>query len=148
MDLKARLMADLKEAMKRGDASRRDAIRMVRAAMANTEIELQRSVTDEEIESLIATEVKRRREALELFRRGARQDLAAEEEAQIRILEAYLPRQLAREEIAEVVRRIVAELGATGPQALGPVMKRAMSELKGKADGGLVNQVAREILSA
>ncbi|MBM3188797.1 MAG: GatB/YqeY domain-containing protein [Chloroflexi bacterium] len=148
MDLKARLMADLKEAMKRGDASRRDAIRMVRAAMANTEIELQRGVTDEEIESLIATEVKRRREALELFRRGARQDLAAEEEAQIRILEAYLPRQLAREEIAEVVRRIVAELGATGPQALGPVMKRAMSELKGKADGGLVNQVAREILSA
>ena len=147
MNLQERLMADLKEAMKSRDASRREVIRMVRAAVKNAEIAWQRAATDQEVQDIIAREVKRRREAIEMFRRGGRQDLVDEEEAQVKILESYLPQQMSRQEIEGVVRRIISELGATSMSQLGPVMRQAMAELKGKADGSLVNQIAREILS-
>lgn len=147
MNLQERLMADLKEAMKSHDTSRREVIRMVRAAIKNAEIEWQREATDQEVQDIIAREVKRRREAIALFRQGGRQDLVDEEEAQVKILESYLPQQMSRPEIEEVIRRIVARLGATGLSQMGPVMRQAMAELKGKADGSLVNQIAREILS-
>lgn len=147
MNLQERLMADLKEAMKSHDTSRREVIRMVRAAIKNAEIEWQREASDQEVQDIIAREVKRRREAIALFRQGGRQDLVDEEEAQVKILEAYLPQQMSRQEIEEVIRRIAAQLGATGMGQMGPVMRQAMAELKGKADGSLVNQIAREILS-
>ena len=147
MTLKERLMEDLKNAMRSHDVPRREVIRMVRAAIKNAEIELQRDVTDEEGQDLISREAKRRREAVALYRQAGRDDLVAEEETQLRILDDYMPRQLTRSEIADVVRRIVADLGASDMRQLGLVMRQAMSELKGEADGGLVNQVARDILS-
>jgi len=147
VNLQERLMADLKEALRNNDVLRKDAIRMIRAAIKNAEIAWQREATDEEIQGIISREINRRLEALEMFRKGGRDDLVASEEAGIAILKQYLPEQLSREQIVEVVQQVVKELGANGPSAFGPVMRQAMSRLKGKADGRLVSEVVREVLS-
>jgi hypothetical protein len=133
--------------MRRGDVTRRDTVRMIRAAVKNAEIDWQREATDAEIEDIIRREVKRRQEAVEMFRQGRRDDLVAEEEAQLAILDEYLPEQMSRDEIEQVVVAAVAELGATGPAQMGPVMREVMARLKGQADGRLVNEVVREVLS-
>jgi len=101
MNLHERLMADLQQAMRSKDVPRRDAIRMVRAAIQNAEIELQRQVSDQEIQGLISREIRRRAEALELFRKGGRQDLVAEEEAGLRVLAEYLPQTNTEQATAE-----------------------------------------------
>ncbi len=147
MNLKERLMADLQDAMREKDVHRRDAIRMIRAAIKNKEIDLQREVIDAEVQQLISQEVKRREEALEMFRKAGREDLVTKEETELGILKGYLPEQLSREEIERVVQGIVAELGARDRSQTGPVMRRAMEELRGRADGRLVNEVVRETLS-
>jgi len=144
--IKERLMADLKQAMREGDTVRRDAIRMARAAILNYEKAQLKEATEEEVIAVLLHEVKQRNESIELFRQGHRDDLVAAEEAQIAVLQMYLPRQLEPEEIEQAVRNIIAELGASGPQQLGIVMREAMSRLKGQADGRLVNQIARELL--
>jgi hypothetical protein len=147
MGLQERLLEDMKDAMRRGDVTRRDTVRMIRAAVKNAEIDWQREATDAEIEDIIRREVKRRQEAVEMFRQGRRDDLVAEEEAQLAILDEYLPEQMSRDEIEQVVVAAVAELGATGPAQMGPVMREVMARLKGQADGRLVNEVVREVLS-
>jgi uncharacterized protein YqeY len=147
MSLQDRLMNDLKEAMRSKDVARREAIRMVRASIQNAEIEWQREATDEDVQALIAREVRRRTEALEMFRQGGRADLVAEEEAGIAVLEVYLPKQLSRDDIESIVRQIIAQVGATSMSQMGAVMREAMAQLKGQADGRLVNQIVRELLS-
>ncbi len=140
-------MADLKEAMRNKDKMRRSTIRMIRSAINYVEIDLQREATNEEIIEVISREVKQRKEAIELFREGNRDDLVKERKAEIEILEEYLPEQLSEEEIVTTLQEIIEDLDAQGPQQLGPVMGRAMQELKGRADGALVNRLARELLS-
>ena len=103
--------------------------------------------TEDEVIEILGREVKQRNESIEMFRQGKREDLVAEEQAQLVILEEYLPRQLGQQEIEQTVQSIIAEMGATSPQQLGAVMREAMSRLKGHADGRLVNQVAREMLN-
>ena len=147
MNVKERLFADLKQAMRDRDTVRREALRMARSAVQYAEIELQRDATDEEVLAIIGKEVKTRREAIVMFRQGGRQDLVVEEEAGVAVLESYLPRQLSRDAIEQVVQRIVEELGLSGPKGLGVVMKTAMAELQGRADGKIVNEVARAILN-
>ena len=147
MNLQERLMADLQDAMRSHDDQRKGAIRMVRAGIKNAEIEVQHELSDAEVQDVIAKEVKRRVEALDLFRKAGRADLIAKEENELQILNAYLPKQLAREEVEQVVRRIVADVGATGPAQIGAVMREAVAQLKGQADGRLINEVARSILS-
>jgi len=146
-NLKEKLLADLQEAMRNHDTLRRDVIRFVRAAIANAEIAWQHPASDEEVVDLLRKEVKRHQESIELFRQGGREDLVQQEEAELRVIQSYLPTQLSEQEVREAVQRIIAELGARGPAALGAVMKRAMEELRGKADGRLINQVARDLLS-
>ena len=146
MTLQERLTADLYSAMRQGDTHRKEAIRMVKAAVQNAEIEWKRPASDAEVEGLIAREIKRRVEAIELFRKGHRDDLVASEEIEVAILREYLPQQLSREQVTEVVQRIVSETGASGPAQMGPVMRQVMAELKGKADGRLVNEIVREVL--
>jgi uncharacterized protein len=148
MDLKERLMDDLKQAMRTQNTRRRDTIRMVRSAIKNAEIEMQHDADDAKVIELLAREVRMREEALLLFRRGKRDDLVAKTEAEIAILQDYMPRQLDDAEIREIVRNIVTELGASDMRDLGPVMQKAMAELKGRADGRTVNQIAREMLSS
>ena len=147
MTIKERLMADLKTAMREQDVVRRDTIRMARAAILNAEKALLREATEEEVIDILGRQVKQRKESIEMFQQGNREDLVAEEQAQLVILEEYLPQQLGQQEVEATLRSIIAELGATGPQQLGLVMREAMNRLRGQADGRLVNQIARELLN-
>ena len=152
MDLRDQLMDDLKEAMRQRDERRKTTIRSVIAAIKNEETELDSSgervsLDDEGILLLIAQQAKQRRDSITEYRRGGREDLVAEEEAELAILQTYLPRQLTREEIETEARRVIAEVGASGPRDMGKVMKPLMADLRGRADGKEVNQVVRELLA-
>ncbi len=147
MNLKERLMADLQGAMRSKDVPRREAIRMIRAAIKNAEIAWRRDASDEDVQALISQEIKRRVEALEMFRKGGRADLVAEEEAGLAVLRPYLPQQMSREQIMEAVQRVITAQGATKLEQMGAVMRQVMADLKGKADGRLVNEMVREMLS-
>jgi uncharacterized protein len=147
MSLQERLLSDMQTAMRAGDVVRRDTIRLLRAAIRNAEIEMQRDAADEDVLQIISRQVKQRNESIEMFQQGGRDDLVAAEEAQKAILEEYLPRQLSQQEIEQAVREVVADLGATDMRQMGAVMREAMDRLKGRADGRVVNQVVREILS-
>jgi uncharacterized protein YqeY len=151
MGLREQLMDDLKEAMRQQDVVRKRAIRSVIAAIKQAETELDRSgervsLTDDDIVVLIAKQASQRQESIDEFRRGGREDLVVEEEAELAILKTYLPEQLSREEIEADARQIIAEVGATGPRDIGKVMKPLMARFKGRADGKLVNQIVRELL--
>jgi len=147
VDLQQRLLDDLKDAMRSGDQRRKLAIRAVRAAITNAEIERRRSLTEDEILALIAKEVKQRRESIVQFRKGGREDLVAQEQAEIEALEKYLPRQLSPEEIRAEAQRVIAEVGATGPRDMGRVMGKLMPAMRGRADGRQVSQIVRELLA-
>ncbi|MGI6380492.1 MAG: GatB/YqeY domain-containing protein [Anaerolineae bacterium] len=146
MSTKERLMEDLKTAMREHDVVRRDAIRMARAAIGNAEIALQREVTDEEAIKIIAKEVNLRKDAVEMFRRGGRDDLVANELAGIAVLVAYLPELMSEDDIRTQAAAIIQELGASSMQDLGPVMRTLMSNLSGRAEGRVVNRIVREML--
>jgi len=147
MHLAEQLSEDLKQALRQHDAPRKTAIRMVRAAIQNAEIAKGGSLDDAEILALIGREVKKRRESIELFAKGGREDLVAEETEQLDILAQYLPKQMTPEEIAAAAQQVIAEMGADSLAQMGPVMRALMSNLKGKADGKLVNQVVRQLLA-
>lgn len=147
MGLLDRLNADLKEAMRAQDQVRKDTIRLVKAAIRNAEVERGRALEEGEILEIIAKQVKLRREALEDFGRGGRHDLVRQYEGEVAILEGYLPRQMSREEVVQAAREVIAELGAEGPKAVGPVMRELMQRLRGRADGRLVNEVVKELLA-
>jgi len=147
MSLADRLMADLRDAMRARDVVARETIRMARTAMQYAAIELQREPTDQEALDILLREVKRRRESIELFKQGKREDLVAAEEAEIQVLERYLPKQMTRDEIVVAVQEIANELGITSLAQMGPLMREAMARLKGEADGKVVSEVARELLS-
>ncbi len=146
MSLKDRLVEDLKQAMRQGDERRKSTIRLLRAEITNAEIERGRELSDEEVLAVIAKQAKQRRESVAEFARGARQDLVDQEEEELQILLSYLPAQMSRDEIEVLARQVIAEVGATSQAQMGQVMRRLMSQLKGRADGSLVNQVVREIL--
>lgn len=146
MTLQAQFQADLKSAMLNKDELRKNVIRFTLAALKNAEIAKIGELTEAEAQAVLATEVKRRRDTIDELEKANRPDLLATEKAQLEVLLGYLPRQMSREEIAVVVRRVITETGASGPQAMGDVMKRLMPELKGKADGRMINEVVRELL--
>lgn len=152
MSLQEQLMNDLKEAMRQQDEIRKRAIRSVIAAIRNAETELDASgkrvsLDDDDVLYLMSKLAKQRQESIEEFRRGGRQDLVAEEEADLAILQEYLPKQLSREDIEVEARQVIAETGASGPRDMGNVMKPLMARLRGRADGKLVNQIVRELLT-
>jgi uncharacterized protein YqeY len=152
MDLRDRLMDDLKEAMRQRDERRKTTIRSVIAAIKKAETELDSSgervsLDDEDILAIIAKQAKQRQESITEYQRGGREDLVAEEEAELAILQTYLPRQLTREEIETEARQVIAEIGAGSPRDMGKVMKPLMARLRGRADGKEVNQVVRELLA-
>ena len=148
MDLQQQLSVDLKDAMRSRDERRKLAIRAVRAAITNAEVERRRSLTEDEILALVAREVKQRRESITYFQEGGREDLVAQEQAEIDALEKYLPRQLSTEEIRSEAQRVIEEVGATSPRDMGRVMREVMPAMRGRADGGQVSQIVRELLAA
>ncbi len=147
-NLKQKLDDDLKAAMKSGDKQKRSTIRLLMAAINNAEIARRAALADADILGVIAKEVRQHQESIEAFKQGNRQDLVTQEEAEMAILQAYLPQQLTREEIMEAVRRVIAEIGAEGPGDKGKVMPKIIAELKGKADGREINAVVTELLNA
>jgi len=147
-DLKQKLTDDLKQAMRSGDKVRRSVIRLVMAAIKNAEIARQATLNDTDILGVIAKEIRQRQESIDAFRKGNRQDLVAQEEAEMAVLKEYLPRQLTREEIITAARQVIAEVGAQGPGDKGKVMPRLIAQLKGRADGREINAVVTELLSS
>jgi len=147
-NLKQKLSDDLKQAMRSGDTVKRGAIRMLMAAINNAEIARQTKLEDSDIFGLISKEVRQRRESIEAFKQGNRQDLVDKEEAELAILQEYLPQQMTREEIVEAARKVIAEVGAEGPGDKGKVMPVLIAQLKGRADGREINEVVSELLSS
>ncbi len=147
MSLKDKLAEDLRQAMRQRDERRKSTIRLVRAAITNAEIERGKELGDDGVLAIIAKQAKQRRESVTEFARAGRQDLVDQEEEELQILLSYLPAQMSRDEIEAAARQVIAEVGATSWSQMGEVMRRLMSQLKGKADGSLVNQVVREILA-
>jgi hypothetical protein len=145
--LKQKLTDDLKQALRDGDKVRRSVIRLVIAAIRNAEIARQATLEDADILGVIAKEIRQRKESIEAFKQGQRQDLVAQEEAELAILEEYLPRQMTREEIIAEARRVITEVGAQGLGDKRKVMPRLIAQLKGRADGREINAVVTELLS-
>jgi uncharacterized protein YqeY len=146
MKTKEHLQNDLKDAMRAKDEKRKTTIRMALAAIKNAEIDKGHEIEDSEVQAILQKEVKSRREAIEDAKRAQRQDIIAENMAEIKILEVYLPQQLTPHEIEGLAREAIQEVGATSPNEIGQVMKVLMPRVRGRADGKEVNQVVRQLL--
>ncbi len=147
MSLLARLEDDLKEAMRSRDEAGRDALRLVLNALRAAEKELQRPLHDDEELQVLQRERKRRLEAAEAFRAGGREEQAEAEEAELDILEEFMPEPLTEEALEEIVDEVIAEVGATSVRDLGRVMADVMPQVAGRADGSSVSQLVREKLA-
>ena len=147
MTLKERLMQDLQDAMRSGDELKKSTIRMARAAIKNAEIEKIGELDDKGVEDVLRKEIKQRRDSAEEYERARRTDLSDKELAEVVILQAYLPQQMAQDEIEAEVRAVIAELGATGPKDISKVMPAAMSRMKGRAEGRDINKAVTRLLA-
>ncbi|MHB1417391.1 MAG: GatB/YqeY domain-containing protein [Chloroflexota bacterium] len=148
MTLREELETDLKEALRAGDRTRLTALRLALAAIHNAEIAKGGSLTEAEVLGVLQKEAKKYRESIVEFEKGNRPDLVTKEQAELAVIERYMPEQLSREEIADLARRIADEVGAQGPRDMGKVMPRLMAEIRGRADGKVASQVVQEILAA
>jgi hypothetical protein len=148
MTLEERLDADLKDAMKSGDTTRKLAIRAVKTAITEAKVSgtEAKTVNDADVLAIITKQVKQRRDSIIEYNKGGRPDLAAQEQAEIAVLEVYLPQQLSEAEIRERAQAVIAELGVTDMKGFGSVMKRLSADLRGIADGQIINRVVRELL--
>ena len=148
MSLRIQLFADMKQAMKDREAGklRLSVLRMVISSIKNSEIDKKRELEDEEIATILTKEVKMRKDAIEEFRKGQREDLAGQNELEVAILVGYLPTQFTEQEIVTIVTECVKQSGATRVRELGAVMALVMPRVKGRADGKLVNQAVKQLL--
>jgi uncharacterized protein YqeY len=154
MSLKDQLSADLRDAMRAGDDTRKSTLRMLITAIRNAEIPPEGGdpgrgrleLDDEGVLDVVRKEVKQRRDSIELYAKANRTDLVSVEEAEIAVLQAYLPRQMSRAEIEAVAKAIIERVGATVPADKGKVMPVIMAELRGKAEGRDINAVVTELL--
>lgn len=142
-----KLNADLKKAMKEKDATRTSVIRLLKTAINNKMIEQKvNELKDADVIVLIRKDVKRHQDSIEQFKKGGRDDLVQKEEAELKILKSYLPKEASPEEIKEIVKNIIEETGASGKKDFGKVMKAAMEKLKGTCDGKTVSSIVNELL--
>lgn len=147
MSLQQRLLDDdLKVAIKSSDNLKTSVVRMVKAAIKNKQIEKQRELSDEEIISIISMLSKQRRESIELFSKGGREDLVEKEKKELSILQSYLPSQLTPDELDRLIIDAIKEASAEGVKDIGKVMRILMPRIKGSADGKVVNQRVMELL--
>jgi uncharacterized protein YqeY len=149
MTLKQQIISDMTAAMKAQDAARTSTLRMVKAAITNREKEGGGELTDEDVQKLLRSQVKQRRDSVEQFEKGGRQELADKEKAEIAIIETYLPQAASQEEIDQAVAAAIAETGASSMKDMGGVMKAVMAKLAGKnADGKAVSETVKAKLSS
>jgi uncharacterized protein YqeY len=147
VSLKQRLLEDMRTAMKSRDSFRKNIISMARAAVLQVEKDQRVDLDDQGVIEVLSKEIKLRKDAAEEFRKGNRQDLVDKNLKEIEILYEYLPQQLSENEIEEIVRQTINEVGANSIKDIGKVMGAIMPRVKGRADGGLVNKMVREYLN-
>ena len=148
MALNKQIVADLTAAMKAQDAAKMSTLRMVKAAMMNRPIEKGSELDDEEMQKLLRSLVKQRRDSIEQYEKAGRQELVDKEQAEINLIETYLPKAASQEEIEQIIAGVIAETGATSMKDMGKVMKAAQAALAGKnADGRLVSEVVKAKLA-
>ncbi len=147
MTLEEKIEADLKEALKSRDAIRVSTLRMLKAGMQNSAIEKRvEKLEDKDVMSVISKQVKQHHDSIDGFTKGARQDLVDKEKAELAILESYMPKQLSSDELKAFIKSVIEKVGAKSRADMGKVMKAVMEEVKGQADGKLVNQLVSEEL--
>jgi hypothetical protein len=142
-----RIEADLKAALKGGQKRRVATLRLLLSALKNERIQVQRDLTDEEVEAAIRRAVKQRREAIEQYQRGGRQDLVDAETEELGILQAYLPQELSEAELEEAVKSVMKDKGLASGKDVGLVMKELMARYRGRVDGKRAQEMARRLLS-
>lgn len=147
MSLKQRLQEDLRKALRERDERRKAVIRMALTEIVSAELGGEGDLSDADLVAVLRKQAQRHRETIEELQQVDRPGRLAAEQAELAILEEYLPELLSREQIAEEARQVIEETGATGMGQMGPVMGRLMGQLKGRADGHLVNEVVRDLLS-
>ncbi len=147
MSLKDKLMEEFKSSMRNKDTIRKNTVTMVRAAIKQREVDERIELGDEEVLEIISKQLKEKKIAIEEFRKGNRQDLVDLTEAEMSILLEYLPKQLSEEEVEQIVRETIDEIGATSLKEIGTIMKTVMPKVKGRADGNMINQAVRKILN-
>lgn len=148
MSLYQRLDQALKEAIKNQQPVATSTLRMLKSAIRYREVDVRRPLTEAELQATINTQVKQRREAMAEYNKAGRPELAKQEEEELSVLLSFLPPQLSPEEMAAQVAAVIAELGATGPNDLGKVMKNAMARLAGRADGKVIREIAQQRLGS
>jgi hypothetical protein len=147
MSLKDKLMQDLKTAMKEKNKIKKSVITMIRAAIKQYEVDNRTEINDDGVIEIIAKQLKQKKDAIEEFKKGDRQDLVDETEKEIEILLEYLPKQLSEDEIRVIVKETIEKHNASSPKDMGKVMGALMPKMKGKADGKLVSKIVKELLS-
>ena len=145
--LKEKLMSDLKEAMKEKQILRKNVVQMIRAAILQVEKDKQIELDDNQILEIIAKESKKRKDSLADYEKSGRQDLIDQVNEEIKIISEYLPKQLSREEITEIVKQVIEETGALSIKDMGKVMKGAKEKIGAAADGKTINEVVKEVLN-
>ena len=144
--IKQKLNDDLKKAVKDRDKLKCSTLRLLLSAIHNAEIAKRAPLEEADLLGIIAKEIRQHNESIDAFKQGNRQDLIAKEEAELAILQEYLPEQISRDEITAAARKVIDEVGAQGLQDKGRVMSQLMPQLKGKADGREINAVVTELL--
>ena len=146
MQLKAEIQDSMKSAMRSGDKVTLESLRLALSVIKNEEIKARRELTTDEIQRTITTLCKQRSESIEMFQKGGRNDLVEKEQAELKVLQRFLPQPLTDDELKSAIRTAIRESSAQGLQDLGKVMKEVMPRVSGRSDGKRVNELAREIL--
>jgi uncharacterized protein YqeY len=146
MSLRQDIQKDIAVAMKSGDKERLSTVRMLLSAIKYKEVDAHRELNDEETIAVISTLVKQRQDSIEQFTKGNRMDLVEKETKELEVLRGYLPPQLSEAEVRDIIKKAALETGAAGQKDMGKLMKLVMPQVKGKADGKLVNDIVKEIL--
>ena len=144
--MKSRLDDDLRQAMRNRDTVRRDVIRYLRSEIRNQEIRVQKDLDDEGVVQVLSRQAQQRRDSIEAFAEANRADLVEKEQAELAIIMEYLPQQMTRDEISELVQQVVADVGATGPGDMGKVMSQIMPQVRGRAEGREVSSIVMDTL--
>lgn len=146
MGLRDKIDSDTKEALKSGAKDKLSTLRMLNAALKNKQIDKRRPLTEEEVFETVRSLIKQRKDSIEQFAKGGRQDLVDKETAEVVVLEVYLPQQMSREELEVMVRDAVAQTGAQGARDMGKVMKALVPMVGGRADGKLISELVKNAL--
>jgi uncharacterized protein YqeY len=147
VSIKTRLKDDMIAAMKSKEKEKLEAIRFIQAAIKKQEVDTRQDLDDAAVLAILANQVKQRRDSIDQFRKGGREDLAAKEEVELKILQGYMPAQLSAEDLGNLVAAVIKETGATGMREMGAVIKGVMAKAAGQAEGSVVSDMVKKKLS-